>query len=272
MAGSFEYGFIGAGNMAEGIVAALLGQRLCPPEAVIVSDPVADRLRYFESHFRTAVTSDNRRIVGESRRIIFATKPQQFESVAAGLADLVRDDHLLISIMAGVSTRRIAATFPGVKARVVRVMPNLPIRVGAGMAGLFAGEHATPADLADVRAMFDAGGASVVVPEETLIDAVTGVSGSGPAYFYYFVEAMVAGGVACGLTEADALKLAEYTCLGAARMMVETGELPAELRRKVTSKGGTTQAALEHMECAAVPAAIQEAVVAAFRRARELGS
>ena len=111
----------------------------------------------------------------------------------------------------------------------------------------------------------------MVLQDESLIDAVTAVSGSGPAYFYYFVEAMVAGGVACGLSEQEALKLAAYTCLGAGKMMLETQEPPAELRRKVTSKGGTTQAALEHMSAAGVDKAIRDAVQAAFDRARELG-
>jgi pyrroline-5-carboxylate reductase len=218
------------------------------------------------------VVEDNRRLVEQSRRIMLGIKPQSFAEVVAGFADVVRDEHLLISILAGMNTRRIAAAFPRAKARVVRVMPNLPIRVGAGMAGVYRGEHATEADLADVRAIFDAGGSTVVVQDESLINAVTGVSGSGPAYFYAFVEAMVAGGVACGLSEEDALKLAEHACLGAARMMVETGEAPAELRRKVSSKGGTTLAALEHMSRAGVPEAIRDAVVAAFRRAQGVGS
>src|SRR5262249_31117073 len=136
--------------------------------------------------------------------------------------------------------------------RVVRVMPNLPIRVGAGIAGVCARAHASADDVKIGRAILDAGGSSVELRDEVVMDAVTAVSGSGPAYFYYFVENIVAGGMACGLSEADALELAEYTCLGAARMMLETREPPAELRRKVTSKGGTTQAALEHMESAGV--------------------
>jgi len=269
--GSYNLGIIGAGNMAEGIVAAVVAKGLYPAGQIIVSDPVADRRQLFAERFGTVVTEDNRRLVAQARRVLFAVKPQNFEQVAGGLADAVSGDHLLISIMAGVSTGRIAAAFPHVKARVVRVMPNLPIRVGAGIAGVFRGEHATDTDLAEVRAMLDAGGSTVVVTDESLIDAVTAVSGSGPAYFY-FVEAMVAGGVACGLTEADALKLAEHTCLGAARMMLETGEPPAELRRKVTSKGGTTQAALEHMAACTVGDAIRDAVRKAFERAQELGS
>jgi pyrroline-5-carboxylate reductase len=184
---------------------------------------------------------------------------------------LLRNDHLFISIMAGVSTKRIEDTF-GKRTKAVRVMPNLPIRVGAGIAGICAGQFATADDVTATRAIFDAGGSTVLLNDESLMDAVTAVSGSGPAYFYYFVEAMVAGGVACGLSEDDALKLAEYTCLGAAKMMLETGEPPADLRHKVTSKGGTTQAALEHMERIGVSGAIRDAVKAAFNRGRELGT
>ena len=208
----------------------------------------------------------------QSPRVVLAVKPQQFDEVATSLAGAVTGDHLLVSIMAGVGTRRIESAFPSINVRVVRVMPNLPICVGAGVAGLCAGQHAKTEDIEAVRALFDAGGSTVVVADEALMDVVTAVSGSGPAYFYLFVEAMVAGATACGLSKADALKLAEHTCLGAARMMLETGEPPAELRRKVTSKGGTTQAALEHMNGAGVGDAICDAVIAAFKRGQELGS
>jgi pyrroline-5-carboxylate reductase len=269
---SYELGTIGGGNMAEGIVAAVVARGLYPAARIIVSDPLLPRRRFFAERFGTAVTEDNRQLAAQSRRIMIAVKPQNFAEVAAGFADAVGAEHLLISILAGLSTRRIAEAFTGIKARVVRVMPNLPIRVGAGMAGVCPGEHATPQDLTDTRAIFDAGGSTVVVNEEGLLDAVTAVSGSGPAYFYYFVEAMVAGGVACGLSEADALKLAAQTCLGAARMMLETGEPPAELRRKVCSKGGTTQKAIDWMNEKGVGQAIAEAAQASFRRARELGS
>lgn len=271
MADSFALGLIGAGNMAEGIVAAVVASGLYPPSAMAVADPVAERRELFARHYGTAVAADNRELVRRSRRVLLAVKPQSFGEVAGGIADAARPDQLFISIMAGISTGKIASSLSGVPARVVRVMPNLPIRVGAGMAGVFAGAHATAADLADTRAIFDAGGSTVVIEDEGLLDAVTAMSGSGPAYFYYFVESLVAGGVACGLTEADALKLAEYTCLGAARMMLATGEDPAELRRKVTSKGGTTQAALEHMAGNGVGEALRDAVLKAFERGRELG-
>lgn len=272
MAGSFELGFIGAGNMAEGILAAVLGKKVYSPGQVIVSDPVADRLSLFSKQFGVATTPENLQVVRDARRIVLAVKPQSFQDVAAPLADSLRGDQLLISIMAGVSATRIEAVFPRIKARVVRVMPNLPIRVGAGMAGICGGHYATVDDLVAVQAIFDAGGSSVVLTDESLMDAITAMSGSGPAYFYLFVEAMVAGGMTCGLSEHDAMRLAQHACLGAAKMMLETHESPADLRRKVTSKGGTTQAAIEHMQRCGVPDAIRDAVKAAFARGRELGA
>lgn len=303
MALRYELACIGAGNMAEGIVAAVVGKGLYTPGAIAVSDPAPERRDLFARRFGVTVMDDNRRLAAESRRIILAVKPQAFNDVAAGIAGLATGEQLFISIMAGKNARSIAAALagggsregipagegarrdshasesdtrgrstsePATGVRVVRVMPNLPILVGAGMAGICGGAAATARDIADVQAIFNAGGGSVVVPDESLMDAVTAVSGSGPAYFYYFVEAMVEGGKACGLAEADALELAKFTCLGAARMMLETGEPPADLRAKVTSKGGTTQAALESMRQAGVDAKIREAVVAAFNRGREL--
>lgn len=267
----YDLGFIGAGNMAEAIVAAVVGRNLYASDRIVVSDPAPERRETANKQFGVAAVADNRQVIADSQRIVWAVKPQNFPEVAGALADAVREDQVQISIMAGLSTKKVAAAFANIKARVIRVMPNLPLRVGAGMAGLCRGEFATEQDLADARAIFEAGGGVVVVDDESLIDAVTAMAGSGPAYFYYFVEAMVAGGVECGLSEADALKLAEHTCLGAARMMLETGEAPAELRRKVTSKGGTTQAALDHMRLNGVDKSIREAVRAAFMRARKLG-
>jgi len=271
MAFAYELGFIGAGNMAEAIVAAVVGKSLYSASQMVASDPLPQRRDLFAKQFGLAAIEDNRQVAAQARRLVWAVKPQSFAEVAARLADAVRQDQLQISIMAGLSTQKVAAAFPKIQARVVRVMPNLPLRVGAGMAGLCRGEHASEQDLADTQAIFEAGGGTVVLSDESLMDAVTAVAGSGPAYFYYFVEAMVAGGQECGLSEEDALKLAKFTCLGAARMMLDTNDPPAELRCKVTSKGGTTQAALDHMRLTGVDQGIREAVQAAFVRARRLG-
>ena len=271
MSRQYEYGFIGAGNMAEAIIAAAVNDQLFKGSEILVSDPVAERREVMAQRFGVAVAADNAEIVAKAQRIVIAVKPQNYAEVIAPVVPAAGLDQLIVSIMAGVSTGKIEAMFSHIRARVVRVMPNLAIRVGAGMSGICAGRHATTQDVTDVQTLFEAGGGSVVLKDESLIDAVTAVSGSGPAYFYYFVEAMVAGGVACGLNEPQALKLAAYACLGAGKMMLETQESPADLRRKVTSKGGTTQAALEHMGATGVDRAVRDAVQAAFDRARELG-
>lgn len=257
--------------MAEGIVGGALRQGVLPAGRIVVSDPQPARRQLFAEQFGVATTDDNVGVMREARCVMLAVKPQQFDEVMAPLAPHVDADHLFVSIMAGLGTARIAAAAPGRTMRVARVMPNLPIRVGAGVAGVFAGPGVSDNDLAFVRRLFDAGGQSVVLRDEALLDAVTAVSGSGPAYFYYVVEAIAAGGEAAGLPAEDALTLAAHTCLGAARMMIETGEPPAELRRKVTSKGGTTQAAIEHLESAGAAEAFRQAVLAAARRAKELG-
>ena len=176
-----------------------------------------------------------------------------------------------MSIMAGVSTCSLEKKFPHIQARVVRAMPNLPCHVGAGMAGVCRGRHAQEVDLLRAQRIFDAGGRSIVIEDESQMDAVTAVSGSGPAYFYYFVEAMTAAGVAAGLSQQQADILAKQTCFGAARMMLESGEPPSVLREKVTSPGGTTQAALESMKPHQVFEHIKEGVLAAWKRSRELG-
>jgi len=271
MARSYALGFIGAGNMAEGIVAGVLSAGLYEPGRIVAADPVAERRDLFAEKFGVATTERADEVVGAADTIILAVKPQAFGDMAAGLAPELSADQLVVSIMAGWSAGAIAEALGGGSVRVVRVMPNLPIRVGAGVAGIFGGANATPDDVAAARELFDAAGQSVVVDVEGLMDAVTAVSGSGPAYFYYFTEAIVAGGIAAGLDEKQALALAANTCLGAARMMLETDVDPAELRRRVTSPGGTTQAAIESMTAAGVPEAIKTGVLAAAARSEELG-
>ncbi len=267
----YEIGIIGSGNAAEGIVHGVLRNSVLLDDRMIASDPNEHRRRLFKDRFRIAVTDDNRFLVDNSYIVILAIKPQQFAEVARGFADLIREDHLVVSIMAGVSTATVEKAFPDVSARVVRVMPNLPMHVGAGMAGVCCGAHAQEVDRLHAQRIFDAGGRSIVIEDEGLMDAVTAVSGSGPAYFYYFVEAVIAAGVKAGLSPQQAGLLAKQSCLGAARMMLETGEAPADLRQKVTSPGGTTQAAIESMTASRVFEQIEAGVLAAWRRSRELG-
>ncbi len=267
----YEIGVIGAGNAAEGIVHGILRNSILFADRMIASDPSETRRKLFADRFQVAVTSDNRHLVTNSDILIFAVKPQQYVDMCRAIADLIRDDHLIVSIMAGVSTRSIEAMFPDRSTRVVRAMPNLPIHVGAGMAGVCKGRFAQAVDLLRAQRIFDAGGRSIVIEDESQMDAVTAVSGSGPAYFYYFVEALVAAGQRAGLSRQQAEILAKQSCLGAARMMLESGESPDVLRAKVTSPGGTTQAAIESMTRDGLYEHIVNAVLAAWKRGQELG-
>lgn len=267
----YEIGVIGAGNAAEGIVHGILRNTVLLDDRMIASDPNELRRALFAQRFHIAVTDDNRQVVQNSYIILLAVKPQQFVEVCQSVADLIRPDHLIVSIMAGVSTSTLERMFPRVQARVVRAMPNLPVHVGAGMAGVCRGKHAQEVDLLRAQRIFDAGGRSIVIEDEAQMDAVTAVSGSGPAYFYYFVEAITAAGEAAGLSHGQAEILAKQTCLGAARMMLEMGEPPSVLRQKVTSPNGTTQAAIESMTRTKVFEHICEGVLAAWKRSQELG-
>lgn len=271
MATQFEIGVIGAGNAAEGIVHGILRNTILFADRMIAADPSESRRALFAERFSIEVTDDNLRLTQNSDIVILAVKPQQFEEVGREIAEAVRETHLIVSIMAGVSTASIEALFPDVKARVVRAMPNLPIHVGAGMAGVCKGRYAQDVDLLRAQRIFDAGGRSIVIEDESQMDAVTALSGTGPAYFYLFVEALTAAGERAGLSGQQAEILAKQTCLGAARMMLESGEAPDVLRRKVTSPGGTTQAAMDSMEEHGVFEHICDAVQAACRRSRELG-
>lgn len=271
MTTQYEIGVIGAGNAAEGIVHGILRNTVIFDDRIAASDPSEARRKLFAERFNIAVMNDNRRLVENSYIIILAVKPQQFLEACQGFADLVHQNHVVVSIMAGVSTKTIEAQFPQVEARVIRAMPNLPSHVGAGMAGVCKGTFAQDVDLLRAQRIFDAGGKAIVIDNETQMDAVTAVSGTGPAYFYFFVEALIRAGVEAGLSAQQSAILAKQACFGAARMMLESGDSPATLRAKVTSPGGTTQAAMEIMARNKTADQICEAVLAAWRRSQELG-
>lgn len=268
----YEIGVIGAGNAAEGIVHGILRNSVLLEDRIIAADPQPERRGLFEQRFHVATTDDNRHLVRESYILLFAIKPQQYIAAVRDFANLVREDHLIVSIMAGVSTRALEVCFPHIKARVVRAMPNLASHVGAGMAGVCPGRYASEADLLRAQRIFDAGGKSVHIPDEALMDVVTAVSGTGPAYYYFFTEALVEAAKRLGLSPHHADLLARQTALGAARMMLETGETPAVLRAKVTSPGGTTAAAMTSFQENKVFENIVAGVLAAFNRSRELGA
>jgi pyrroline-5-carboxylate reductase len=263
----YQLGIIGGGNMAGAILRGLIGNWLLAPEAIVVSEPLAARRQQL-SRLQIKLTDDNL-TAARCPRVLLAVKPQVLPEVLQQIAPVVAPETLVISIAAGCATALIDRLLAG-RGRIARVMPNTPMLVGAGMSAIAAGPRATEEDLQWVERMFSVGGQTVRVGE-SMMDAVTAVSGSGPAYFFYLVEAMTAAGVAEGLDEATAARLARAACAGAGKLLAESVDSAGELRRRVTSPGGTTQAAIEAMESAGLREALVKAVRAAAERSRELG-
>ena len=261
--------FVGAGNMAGALIRGLIGTGTVPADRIIAADPDEGRLSALEADLEIRVTSDNAEAVREATVVVLSIKPQVFPQVLPGLSTALRPEALLVSIAAGISTRIIERAFPA-GSRVVRTMPNTPALVGAGASAIAAGSHATEEDLELAEALFRSVGISVRVPEEQ-IDAVTGLSGSGPAYVFAMIEALRDAGAREGLPEETALQLASQTVFGAARLLLDEKEPPEVLRDRVTSPGGTTRAGLDALADAGFADAIFGAVRAATRRSVELG-
>lgn len=264
-----KIGFIGGGNMAEAIIRGLLRSAF-PAAAIVVSEPAAERQRLLQEKFDISLAADNLEVVKACSLVVLAVKPQIAAEVLSGIGAAFTNDKLLISILAGVAAATIEDFFDG-SPRVVRAMPNTPALVGAGATALCPGRFAGIDDLLVARHLFEAVG-SVQVVSETQMDAVTGLSGSGPAYVFTIVEALADGGVQEGLPRDVALALAVQTVLGAAKLVRDSGEHPAVLRDKVCSPGGTTIAGLKSLEEKGLRAALMEAVGSATRRSRELGA
>ncbi len=269
MTQSRKVAFLGGGNMAFAMIQGLVGQRFVASSDVTVSEPVAARRAELESTLGVRAVASNVDAITGADIVVLAVKPQIIGQVLAELKQHASVDTLVVSIAAGVSLATLESSLsPG--ARVVRTMPNTPALVGASATGIAAGTQATPDDVATVRAMFEAVGVVAVVPE-TQLDAVTGLSGSGPAYVYLFIEALADGGVRAGLPRDAAMKLAAQTVLGSARMVLETRQHPGALKDQVTSPGGTTIAGVHALERAAFRGAVMDAVASASERSRELG-
>jgi pyrroline-5-carboxylate reductase len=261
-------GFIGGGNMAEALIKGLLAQGH-PAEKILVSDPSPERQTLLRDVHKIGILQNNIAVVAGCRLLVLAIKPQMVPTVVPELAETITAEHLTMSILAGTATATLEHLLGGA-ARVVRAMPNTPALVGSGATAICAGRFATPADLDTATALFRAVG-SVNTVSEAQMDAVTGLSGSGPAYVFSVIEALAEGGVKEGLPRAVALELATRTVLGAAKLVAESGEEPAELRRKVCSPGGTTLAGLTALEEHDLKGTLIEAVVRATRRSKELG-
>ena len=261
--------FVGAGNMAGALIRGLIGTATVPADQIIAADPDEARLSLLESELGIRVTRDNGEAVREATVVVLAIKPQVFAQVLPSIATAMGSETLLVSIAAGISTRMIEGAVPP-GSRVIRTMPNTPALVGAGATAIAAGSHASDADLEIAETLFRSVGISVRVPEAQ-IDAVTGLSGSGPAYVFAMIEALRDAGVREGLPEEIALRLASQTVFGAARLLLDEGEAPEVLRERVTSPGGTTRAGLDALAQAGFTDAIVGAVRAATRRSVELG-
>ena len=266
---TIRLGFLGAGHMAEAIARGILRAKILAPRDILAADVQERRRRLFHDELGIEAVDDNAAVVDAAPALLVAVKPQQFDGALAALGSRFGPKKLVISICAGISTRHVEEVLaPGT--RVVRAMPNTPMLVGCGMAGLCAGAKTTPDDLALAQRLLGAAAEVIRVPED-LMDAVTAVSGSGPAYFFYLAELLAAAGVELGLSENDAARLARVTFEGAAKLLAESGEDAAALRQKVTSPGGTTEAALQWLDARGFPRTFTDAVRAARDRGRELG-
>ncbi|MEO7036301.1 MAG: pyrroline-5-carboxylate reductase [Polyangiaceae bacterium] len=264
-----KIGMLGTGNMASALIRGLLSSKTLRPEQIRGSDVRAEHLAELELKYGIKTTTNNADLLAWANVVVLAVKPQVIDRVLDQIASDISSDTLVISVAAGVPIRSIEARLPdGV--RVLRAMPNTAAIALAGATGVAPGTKATPDDIAFTKALFDATGRTVVL-DESLIDAVTGLSGSGPAYIMLIIEALADGGVKVGLHRETALLLAAQTVYGSAKLLLETGEHPGRLKDMVTSPGGTAIAGLHTLESGGLRRTLIDAVEVATKRAVELG-
>jgi pyrroline-5-carboxylate reductase len=263
-------GFLGAGNMSAALIKGLLHAKVLAPERILASDVKSERLEQLHKLHGIRTTTDNHALLRECDVVVLAVKPQAIDKVLAEVGADVRPDQLLVSVAAGVPIDALEARLPA-GSRVVRSMPNTPATVQAGATAISGGAHAREDDLRVARELFEAVG-RVVVLDESLLDAVTGLSGSGPAYVMLIIEALADGGVKVGLHRDTALLLAAQTVFGSALLLLETGEHPGRLKDMVTSPGGTAIAGIHTLESGALRKTLIDAVETATKRAAELGA
>ncbi|MEW6266802.1 MAG: pyrroline-5-carboxylate reductase [Thermodesulfobacteriota bacterium] len=266
----YRYGFIGGGNMGEALIKGLIASGTAKPEEICFHDPDPGRQDRMRRDYQSALVENAAESVKSAPVVILAVKPQVMDNVLKEIAAAVTADHLIISVAAGITLARLEAAWPA-PVPVIRVMPNTPALVLAGAAALSPGSFATPEHMKTARSLFEAVGVAVEL-EEKYMDVVTGLSGGGPAYIFVLLEALTDGAVRLGLPRPRARLLAAQTIMGAAKMALETGLHPAELKDQVVSPGGTTAAGLHVLEKGGFRGLIMEAVAAATARAGELGS
>ena len=265
-----EIAFIGGGNMGEAVLAAVLEKGLAAPAGIAVSDISRERRNYLEKRYDVVATEDNGEAVAGRDIIVLAVKPQNINDIFQDLNGSLQPDQLVLSIIAGIKMETISRGLG--HGRIVRVMPNTPAQVGMGMSGWTATAEVSGKQREWVGSILGGMGKEIYFEDEQYLDMVTAVSGSGPAYFFHFTECLVDAAVDIGLGREEAEELVKQTLRGAAQLMEESGEPPAELRFKVTSKGGTTEKAIKVFEEGEIADLIKKAVRAAYQRAREMGS
>jgi pyrroline-5-carboxylate reductase len=261
--------FLGTGNMGEALVKGLLRAGVATKEEILCTELRPERQEEIRARYGVRVTGDSEKAVAEADIIVLSVKPQNMDELLEQIAPAIDHSKLVISIAAGISIAAIARKL-GAGVRIVRTMPNTPALVGAGATALARGAHATDADLQQAKALFEAVGIAHIV-EEHHLDAVTGLSGSGPAFVFLVIEALADGGVKTGLARPAAMALAAQTVMGAAKLVLETGEHPGRLKDQVTSPGGTAIAGVHALEQGGLRAALIAAVEAAAKRSHELG-
>ncbi|MCL2296614.1 MAG: pyrroline-5-carboxylate reductase [Methanomassiliicoccaceae archaeon] len=263
-----KIGFIGVGNMAEAIMKGVIGAGLYTADEIIASEVYEPRRKYIADTLGIEVHKDNQAIAKSTKFIVLSVKPQQIDEVLTSIKSSLTKNHLVMSIAAGITISTLESYVPA--CRVVRVMPNQPCMVLASASAFSRGTNATSEDCAKVDSVLKAVGISLEV-KEYLLDAVTGLSGSGPAYAYMMIEALSDGGVLMGLPRDISTKLAAQTLLGAAKTILETGEHPGKMKDIVCSPGGTSIQAVRVLEDCGLRSALINAVEASAMRSKELG-
>ena len=263
-------GFIGSGNMAEAIIKGIITAKLYKPENILISDIIKERLEFLAQQYEVMTCSENRELASKADVLVLSIKPQKMDEALVSIKDVAGSMKLVISIAAGIKVEKIASVLGNIA--IVRVMPNTPALIGQGAAALFANESAKPL-LEKAMSIFSSVGKAVIVENEGLIDAVTALSGSGPAYFFLLMEEMIKGGIELGLPETVAKDLALQTAKGAGLLACEAdknNESPVILRKKVTSPGGTTEAAIKVFAEGNFGSLVHAAIERAYQRSREL--
>jgi len=263
-------GFIGGGNMGEALISGLIMANSAKPENITCSDVRKDALQELNGKYGVNITTDNNEVVRNSDIIVYATKPQILASVLKETADALDQSKLVISIAAGVPLAAIASGV-GKELRLIRVMPNICAFVKESATAIAAGDFVLEGDVEMAKEIFDSVGISVFIKENVLMDAFTGLSGSGPAYMFLIIEAMADAGVKMGLSRKDSLLLSAQTMLGSAKMLLESKEHPGQLKDRVTSPGGTSIAGIHTLEQGGLRTTIIDCVEVATKRSRELG-